>query len=162
MNFLVYIFSPGLMGLCMGFSFVSLAEIIYYIGQFFAFHIGRKNKWISNEMIMIDNTWIVDWAFHTVQGFICLMAVCNPVQYVSTTCLICLDSRVIWPRFLADIYTFRVNNHWQWPATISPNVFTIREQAIEFYTSFKTNIVMCHVPCVLCAADGAEACCPVK
>ena len=44
MNFLVYIFPPGLMGLCMGFSFVSLAEIIYYIGQFFAIHIGRKNK----------------------------------------------------------------------------------------------------------------------
>ena len=39
-----YIFSPGLMGLCMGFSFVSLAEIIYYIGQFIAIHIGRKNK----------------------------------------------------------------------------------------------------------------------
>ena len=33
---------PGLMGLCMGFSFVSLAEIIYYIGQAIANHIGRK------------------------------------------------------------------------------------------------------------------------
>ena len=38
------LFSSGLMGLCMGFSFVSLAEIIYYIGQFFAKYIGRKNK----------------------------------------------------------------------------------------------------------------------
>ena len=52
-----------------------------------------------------NDTRIVDWAFHTVPCFICLMEMCNPVQYVSTTCLICLDSRVNWPRLLADIFT---------------------------------------------------------
>ena len=33
MNNNLHLLVAGLMGLCMGFSFVSLAEILYYLGQ---------------------------------------------------------------------------------------------------------------------------------